>query len=346
MKALLLAFSLLLLSLSAFALDKPQGFETDNVVLYQPNEALQARVGDVSDLANYVKKLQAVCAEFFASTKRPETLHIVVAVRPGKRSRVWFVSSTRPAPDAQRDPLRKKLEAVPPCDVHDGPVAFAISAKLAGGDGKNPKGAKDFKPPIPKEWQDAAKGKESVRVPDGVLDLVWPDKQSAFAEPAQTKFVTQILEPTGGKIARPNDWFYAERHRGPVYDWVISREDTKGGGGPYTTGVSIQTFAGVKKTTGKSAKQFILDFFAAKKKEATKVIDTCDPKEQYLFARVCLETEEGPHHILYSLFWGTNDLDIAVVFIAGTTKELWPTYEATFNKMGEFELIEMKRFEK
>jgi hypothetical protein len=65
-----------------------------------------------------------------------------------------------------------------------------------------------------------------------------------------------------------------------------------------------------------------------------------------LFTRVCLETEEGPHHILYSLFWGTNDLDIAVVSIAGTTKELWPTYEATFNKMGEFELIDMKRFEK
>lgn len=169
---------------------------------------------------------------------------------------------------------------------------------------------------------------------------------SAVAENAPTDFVMQILEPTGGKISRPKNWYYSERHRGPIYDWVISGEDTKGGVAPYTTGVRIQTFTGVKEGTGKSAKQFIQDFIAKKKKEATKVIETCEPKEQDLFTRVCLETEEGTHHILYSLFWGTNDLDIAIVLIAGTTKDLWKTYEATFNKMGEFELIDMKRFDK
>jgi len=169
---------------------------------------------------------------------------------------------------------------------------------------------------------------------------------SAFAGTAPTEFVTQILEPTGGKISRPKDWFYVEAHHGPVYDWMLTREDTDGGKKPYTTGVRIQTFTGVKEGTGKSAKQFILDFLASKKKEAAKVVKTCESKEQYLFTRICLETEEGPHHILYSLFWGNNDLDVAVVTIAGTTKELWSTYEPTFNKMGEFELIDMKRFKK
>jgi hypothetical protein len=347
MKAILFAtLTLLVGSLPALPLDAPKGFETDNVVLYQPNEALQARVGSVADLANYIKELQAVCAEFFVATATPETLHVVVAIRPGKRSRVWFVSSTRPAPDPQREPLLKKLEAVQPCDVRDGPVAFAISSKLAGGDGKNPKGDKDFKPPIPKEWQDAAKGKEGVLVPDGFLDLIWPDGSAFAADTPRTEFVTQILEPTGGKISRPKDWFYHEGHHGPVYDWMLTREDTDNGKKPYTTGVRIQTFTGVKEGTGKTAKQFILDFLAAKKKEAAKVIKTCEPKEQYLFTRICLETEEGPHHILYSLFWGANDLDIAVVTVAGTTKELWTTYEPAFNKMGEFELIDMKRFEK
>src|SRR3954470_20368648 len=86
----------------------------------------------------------------------------------------------------------------------------------------------------------------------------------AVAENAPTEFVTQVLEPTGGKMARPKDWFYSERHRGTVYDWVISREDTKGGVGPYTTGVRIQTFTGVKDGTGKSAKQFIQEFIAKK----------------------------------------------------------------------------------
>lgn len=168
----------------------------------------------------------------------------------------------------------------------------------------------------------------------------------AFAESPPTEFVTQILEPTGGKIPRPKDWFYAESHHDIMYDWLITREDTHGGTEPYTTGVRIETFTGVKNSTGKSAKQFILDFIASKEKEAAKVIKKCEPKEQYLFTRICLETEEGPHHILYSLFWGTNDLDIAVVVIAGTTKELWTTYEPVFDRMNKFELIDMKRFEK
>jgi hypothetical protein len=90
----------------------------------------------------------------------------------------------------------------------------------------------------------------------------------------------------------------------------------------------------------------MLDFLEAKKKEATKVIDTCSPQEQGLFARVCLETEEGPSHIRYSLFWGTHDLDIAVVAIAGTTKDLWQIYAPTFDRMNGFDLIDMKRFEK
>jgi hypothetical protein len=168
---------------------------------------------------------------------------------------------------------------------------------------------------------------------------------SAFAETPPNEFVTQLLEPTGGKISRPKDWFYREAHRGPVYMWTISREDTSGNR-PYTTGVRIQTFVGVKGGTGKTAKQFILDFMAAKKNEAAKVVKTCGEEDQELFTRVCLETEEGPHRILYSLYWGSSGLDVAVVSIAGTTKELWVTYVPTFDKMAAFELIDMKRFEK
>ena len=39
-----------------------------------------------------------------------------------------------------------------------------------------------------------------------------------------------------------------------------------------------------------------------------------------------LETEEGRNHILYSLFWGSDEMDIAVIRIAGTTNKLWKTY--------------------
>jgi hypothetical protein len=165
---------------------------------------------------------------------------------------------------------------------------------------------------------------------------------AASAETAPSEFVTQILEPTGGKILRPKDWFYHELHHGPVFVWTLSREDST----PYTTGVSIQTLMRVREGTGKTARQFILDFAADRKSAAARVIKSCEPTEQYLFTRLCLETEEGPYHVLYSLFWATDGGDIAVVSIAGTTRELWDTYAPTFEKMGTFEIIDMKRFEK
>jgi hypothetical protein len=168
---------------------------------------------------------------------------------------------------------------------------------------------------------------------------------SSVSVPAQilpSNFVVQILEPTGGKIQRPNDWFYAEAHRGPVYMWTISREDTSGNR-PYTTGVRIQAFTGVKHATGKTAKEFVLDFANAKKAEGN-TIRSCPEVNQGLFTRTCLVTEEGPNRILYSLFWGSNGMDVAVISISGTTKDLWQTYSSTFNRMGNFELIDMKRF--
>ena len=168
---------------------------------------------------------------------------------------------------------------------------------------------------------------------------------SALAEPAPVEFITQVLEPTGGKIERPEEWFYHESHHGPVYDWILSREDTSGGG-RYITGVRIQVFVGVMGGTGKSAEQFMRDFIAGKKKTADKIVKACEPTGQGIFTRACLETEEGGDHILYSVFWGVDKLDVAVVSIAGTTKELWTTYAATFDKMSHFELIDMKRFDK
>jgi hypothetical protein len=156
-------------------------------------------------------------------------------------------------------------------------------------------------------------------------------------------FVLQILEPTGGKIVRPKDWFYAERHGGPSYTWIISKEDVEKG--PYDTGVRIQTIVGVEKGTGKTPKQFVMDFIAKKKKVAKQIYDECEPKDQGLFTRVCLQTEEGPYRILYSAFWA-NGSDIVVVLTAGTKTEEWGKYSEIFDQMSNFELIDMKRFEK
>ncbi len=187
----------------------------------------------------------------------------------------------------------------------------------------------------------------------GVLLLAmvatWILPASVFAEKAKadppSDFVLQILEPTGGKILRPKAWFYAEAHGGPRYTWTISKEDISKGA-PYTTGVRIQTFVGVKKGTGKSGKEFVLSFLSQREQDADKVVKRCSETNQGLFNRICMETEEGRFHVLYSLFWGAKDLDVVVVSISGTAKELWETYAPTFTKMSAFELIDMTRFTK
>ena len=108
-----------------------------------------------------------------------------------------------------------------------------------------------------------------------------------------------MLEPTGGTIVRPKDWFYSEGHRGYKYMWTLSREDIAKGGS-YVTGYRIQTFVGVKENTGMTAREFVLEFVNVRKKEAARVIKVCGEGAQGLFTRMCLETKEGPYHVLYA----------------------------------------------
>jgi hypothetical protein len=177
-----------------------------------------------------------------------------------------------------------------------------------------------------------------------VLALVAAPALAQSAAPASGDFVLQILEPTGGKVLRPRTWFYSEGHRAHSYVWTLSREDASKG--RYTTGMRIQTLVGVRQVTGKTPKQFLLELAAKRQQIADRVVSRCPASRQPLFTRVCLETEEGPYHIRYSLYWGNDGMDLAVVAIQGTTKELWNTYLPVFNRMGEFELIDMTRFEK
>jgi len=150
-----------------------QNFETANVNIgYLSQDVFSARM-TVSKLADYVKRLQMVCADFFAQTATPEYLGIVVAVKPGRRSRVWFVSSSAAEANDYRDKLRAILENVLPPESTGGPVAFAISGRIAGGSGadSNPAG----QPPMPREWRDAvSKAKAPVQF-DEIIRLVWPD---------------------------------------------------------------------------------------------------------------------------------------------------------------------------
>ncbi len=154
------------------------GFLTDCITLYQPNEVLEKRLLGAETLSAYIPRMQAVAGDFFATANTPETLHIVVAVRPGRRSRVWLLSTLRAGTATVFALLRQKLEGITPVEVRVGPVAFAISATIAGGNGEKPRTNGDLEPPIPQEWEDPTKAlKAPVLVPDGFLDAVWPSSE-------------------------------------------------------------------------------------------------------------------------------------------------------------------------
>jgi hypothetical protein len=162
-------------------------------------------------------------------------------------------------------------------------------------------------------------------------------------------FVVQILEPIGGKIARPKEWFYSEQHQPPTFRWTLSKEDPALG--PYETGMRVQLFIGVEKGTGKTPRQFVSDIVKSRT-AAGRVLSECPPENQGLFTRVCLETEErlpamGPRlfRVQYSLFWG-NESDMVCVVIAGTPADQWEQYRSTFDVMRAFDLIDPARFPK
>jgi hypothetical protein len=168
MKPFILLVALGLVS-SSFA----AGAKMSNVVLYQPGSIMKERVGDVAPLAAFIQKVQSVCAEAFTSEEK-EGVDVVVVLKPGGRSRVWFVSSLVAKPD--RSKLKSAIEAIRPPTV-SGPVVFALAYDLNGFSHPVQEAGK-FQPSIPAEWTDSVKGaKGPLMIPDGFIPYVWPDEK-------------------------------------------------------------------------------------------------------------------------------------------------------------------------
>jgi TonB family protein len=149
----------------------PSGFAMSHLVLFQDDATLQARMPKVQDLADYVKELEAQAQHYWRDNSVPESLQVVVAVRPGNKSRVWFISSLQ-ADDGHLEGLRQSLESVAPPAVLDGPIAFSIVADIAGGDGKAvPTGSA---PTMPDEWKNTGERLKTTSL-DTILNAVWPD---------------------------------------------------------------------------------------------------------------------------------------------------------------------------
>jgi len=316
------------------AADKPHGYQLSQLSLYQPTEVVQERMPDVKQISGYAKKLDEVCAEYFAKTETPETLQLVVALKPGKRSRVWLISSVLPADNKSRVDLVKKLEAVDPPDPHGGSFVFSLTGEIAGGDGKKPDGKS---PPIPQEWEDAAKTlTPPIAMPDGFLSVVWPDETPPVAKresithiKAPPGFTVQKLKELHGEILKPEGWFFETMAVPSALVYRISKEDPSEGKG-YITGCTINIVPKIStREKHLKATEFAKQYLQSYEKQAT-MVDQDPPQQENDFERysmtfdrrMALMGQERDARVGVTVF-ASDKLDLLVVMLFGCPREDW-----------------------
>lgn len=130
-------------------------------------------------------------------------------------------------------------------------------------------------------------------------------------------YTLEALEPFGGKVARPNGWFFHVGAGPHAYSWEISKEDPSKG--DWDTGLQIQLMVSIKELTKLSPKAFMQQLIDQKKAAVNvkKVLKECGETDLGFFHRRCLEVEEEAttapptrYHVLYSLFW-SDQSDLA-----------------------------------
>lgn len=146
-----------------------------SIALYQPDSVLQQRLDGVAALASYLKTLIKQADSYWASLSgdQAQSGEIVVAIRPGGRARFWCEFSSGTVSEAQITELIGRLSKVEAPVVHGGPVAAVLHLSVWGGSPANQEAARQLY--VPKEWRAAIqKSAAPVVMPDGVLDVVWP----------------------------------------------------------------------------------------------------------------------------------------------------------------------------
>jgi hypothetical protein len=163
--------ALLALSLAFVSTARAASYQMIEIGLYQTNDVLTQRMGnDANSLATYVKALNAAGAAYTDAQHSgiPSVVDIVVAFKPSGATKVWIVDDRKAiaAPGA----FAQKLESIHPPKSSNGPVAFSIHVSLWGGNDSN---QQNYRPPLPAEWQQAAKSTAAPVPVDDILSTVW-----------------------------------------------------------------------------------------------------------------------------------------------------------------------------
>lgn len=163
---LLFAFSLLVAATCAYAAEP---FTHFNVVLLQPSAVMEKRVANIDAMADYIKAVQAASREAVVASGATQAVggFIVLAVKPGHKSRVWLDFDTMLDLEMRKQ-ITNSVKAIPPFDVTEGPVVFAL--KVATWDAKESRRVA----PSPVEWNKATRKGKPIEVGQ-LVEKVWSD---------------------------------------------------------------------------------------------------------------------------------------------------------------------------
>lgn len=138
------------------------------VVLLMPEAELAARV-EISALSSQLRAIHEAIAKTYASGEiLVAPLGLFVAVKPGRRVKVWAQGIEAPLRGEDAALLEERASAVPAPDV-SAPIVVACAFSRKGSKLTGP-------PPMPLAWREASRAAgEGLSIPDRLLAAVWPD---------------------------------------------------------------------------------------------------------------------------------------------------------------------------
>jgi len=145
-----------------------EAFKYYSIVMLQPQQVFEERLGSMDLLSIYIK---AVVDKVGEEVKRlpkgqPAKGFVVIAVRPGDKSRVWLDFKDPISPETAAI-IESTASKVAPVSVKGGTLLFAIKVGLWGAEA--PKGMV----PRPEAWRaEAEKGGRSIEYTE-LVDKVW-----------------------------------------------------------------------------------------------------------------------------------------------------------------------------
>jgi len=158
------------LALAAGSAQAVQPLRQHDIVLLQKGEIIQQRVdGGAEAMGAYLKRLGSAEIETMRAhpSQIPSSGFIVVAVRPGNQTHVWF--DFKPAlTDATMAALAHTVETTQAMPVKSGQIIFALRVSIWSD--KPPQAVA----PAPQAWKDASEGMTPKPDVDTLVDKVWP----------------------------------------------------------------------------------------------------------------------------------------------------------------------------